>query len=201
MTAVLRGPPRRSCSAPASSPPCWPSSPEFSACTSWPAITPCTPRRRANTGPAASAGDMNNHKTTAPYAEPVALTTAAAAGHRGPEAVAAGPARCMCSADCASIQAMSAACTPSAQTGTLAAPEPAQGTRILDGHGGLPDPAGSSYAYVPGGPSRVSCPSAGRRTGHTAAPTAQPRHEASPTDASRHLQGCSPVHRPLAVEI
>lgn len=103
--------------------------------------------------PAASAGDMNNHKTTAPYAEPVALTTAAAAGHRGPEAVAAGPARCMCSADCASIQAMSAACTPSSQTGTLAAPEPAQGTRILDGHGALPDPAGSSYAYVPGSPS------------------------------------------------
>lgn len=104
--------------------------------------------------PAVSAGDSHaNHKTTAPHAEPVASTTAAAAEHRGSKAVAAGPASCTCSADCASIQAMSAACTPSAQTGTLAAPEPAQGTRTMDGHGGLPDPVGSSYAYLPGSPS------------------------------------------------
>lgn len=81
-------------------------------------------------------------------------TTAAAAVPEVPEAiVSAPPTSSSCSAECPGVQAMSAACVPSAKTGTLTAPEPPQGAPGLDNAAVLHRGLTVSSAYVPASPS------------------------------------------------
>jgi hypothetical protein len=101
-----------------------------------------------------SAGDSHSGHQGADRHEVPHPTTGEPEGERVAVALEEGPAAsCTCSAECAGVQAMSAACTPSAKTGTLAAPEPGQGTMTSDSRYGLPGGASTSYAYLPGSPS------------------------------------------------
>lgn len=60
---------------------------------------------------------------------------------------------CTDSGDCTGMQSMTAACTPSAKTGSLAAPLP--GTGIITRHPGTgtPDTISARWSYLPGSPS------------------------------------------------
>jgi hypothetical protein len=101
-----------------------------------------------------SAGDSRTGHQSAAHHDVPDPTTHEASGERVSPTLAAGPAAsCTCSAECTSVQAMSAACIPSAKTGTLTAPEPGQGTLTSENRGGLPDRMTASYAYLPGSPS------------------------------------------------
>lgn len=102
-----------------------------------------------------SAGDSHTGRQNPDHHEVPAPTTGEAAGEREVSVtLGAGPAAsCTCSAECTGVQAMSAACIPSAKTGTLAAPEPGQGTLTSDNRGGVPGPVSASYPYLPGSPS------------------------------------------------
>jgi len=81
-------------------------------------------------------------------------TTTTAAWPRAADVLGAGPAAsCTCSAECHSVPAMSAACVPSAKTGTLTAPDPGQGTLAFNNIAVRYDGLSISYSYLPGGPS------------------------------------------------
>jgi hypothetical protein len=103
---------------------------------------------------AVSVGDSHDsHQRTAHPGLPD-TSTAGATEHPVAGALGAGQAAsCTCPAHCTSVQAMSAACIPSTNTGVLSAPEPGQGTLASDSWDGLPVRAGASYAHVPGSPS------------------------------------------------
>lgn len=67
------------------------------------------------------------HHGHADAAEVSAHSTPAHAGPGMPDALSPGPASCGCSVACPGVETTSAPCVPSAKTGTLAAPQPAQG--------------------------------------------------------------------------
>ncbi|WP_248758387.1 hypothetical protein [Pseudarthrobacter sp. SSS035] len=103
---------------------------------------------------AVSVGDSHASHQSTPHQGLPDTSTAGATGHRVAGGVGAGQAAsCPCSAQCTSVQAMSAACIPSTNAGALTAPEPGQGTLGSDSRGGLRVRAGASNAYVPGSPS------------------------------------------------
>lgn len=61
--------------------------------------------------------------------------------------------QCSDSGNCTNMQAMTAACTPSAKTGSLAAPLPGTGIIARNIHAGAPSTTSARWSYLPGGPS------------------------------------------------
>lgn len=74
----------------------------------------------------------------------------------GPRGEAGAPTvECTDSDHCTGRQSMSAACTPSAKTGSLAAPLPGTGIIARTTHTGTPGPINPRWSYHPGSPSPV----------------------------------------------
>jgi hypothetical protein len=60
---------------------------------------------------------------------------------------------CTDSGNCTSMQSMTAACTPSAKTGSLAAPLPGTGIIARNTNAAMPSAIGVRWSYLPGSPS------------------------------------------------
>ncbi|MBO1268011.1 hypothetical protein [Arthrobacter cavernae] len=60
---------------------------------------------------------------------------------------------CSCSGNCTTMPDMSAACVPSAHSGSLAAPLPGTTVLAVNVNAGVASPATVRYSYVPGSPS------------------------------------------------
>lgn len=61
--------------------------------------------------------------------------------------------QCTDSENCTSMQSMTAACTPAAKTGSLAAPLPGTGIIVRNPNAGTPATTSARWPYVPGSPS------------------------------------------------
>ena len=61
--------------------------------------------------------------------------------------------QCTDSDNCTSMQSMTAACTPSAKTGSLAAPLPGAGIIARNTNAGTQNTIGTRWSYLPGSPS------------------------------------------------
>lgn len=61
--------------------------------------------------------------------------------------------QCTDSDNCTSMQSMTAACTPSAKTGSLAAPLPGTGIIARNTNAGTPGSISARWSYLPGSPS------------------------------------------------
>jgi hypothetical protein len=66
---------------------------------------------------------------------------------------AGGNVQCTCSGSCSSMQAMSASCTPSVKTGSLAAPLPGTGISFRNPNTGALATISARWSYLPGSPS------------------------------------------------
>ena len=61
--------------------------------------------------------------------------------------------QCTDSGNCTSMQSMTAACTPSAKKGSLAAPLPGTGIIARNANAGTPSTISALWSYLPGSPS------------------------------------------------
>ena len=84
-------------------------------------------------------------------------TPAPAADHAKHQALvppaADASAQCSCSGSCSGMQAMGAACTPSAKTASFTAPPPGDSGLAVDTGAGFSLAAPATYSYLPGSPS------------------------------------------------
>lgn len=69
------------------------------------------------------------------------------------DAAGARTVQCTDSDNCTSMQSMTAACTPSAKTGSLAAPLPGAGIIARNTNAAMPSAIGLRWSYLPGSPS------------------------------------------------
>ena len=88
------------------------------------------------------------HAVEAPAGPSSAPETPAAQDEAGARTV-----QCTDSDNCASMQSMTAACTPSAKTGSLAAPLPGTGIIVRNTNAAVPSAIGPRWSYLPGSPS------------------------------------------------
>lgn len=73
--------------------------------------------------------------------------------HAAQDGAGARTMQCTDSDNCASMQSMTAACTPSAKTGSLAAPLPGTGIIARNTNAAMPSAIGLRWSYLPGSPS------------------------------------------------
>lgn len=73
--------------------------------------------------------------------------------HAAQDEAGARTVQCTDSGNCTSMQSMTAACTPSAKTGSLAAPLPGSGIIVRNTTAAMPSTIGVRWSYLPGSPS------------------------------------------------
>lgn len=73
--------------------------------------------------------------------------------HAAQDEAGARTVQCTDSNHCTSMQSMTAACTPSAKTGSLAAPLPGTGIITRNTNAAMPSAIGVRWSYLPGSPS------------------------------------------------
>ena len=73
--------------------------------------------------------------------------------HAAQDEAGARTVQCTDSGNCTSVQSMTAACTPSAKTGSLAAPLPGTGIIARNTNAAMPSAIGVRWSYLPGSPS------------------------------------------------
>jgi hypothetical protein len=103
---------------------------------------------------AAAAGGAHYAASTADHASDHASGLHSARDTTGPDhETAAGTGHCAGSGDCSSMQAMSASCTPSLQTSSLAAPLPGTGISFRTPVTAALSAVSAQWSYRPGSPS------------------------------------------------
>ena len=106
-----------------------------------PATATATVSAHHDSSPARHAGDLPAEPASAPYV------------HAAQDEAGARTVQCTDSNTCTSMQSMTAACTPSAKTASLAAPLPGTGIIASNPNAGMHSTISALWSYLPGSPS------------------------------------------------
>ena len=102
---------------------------------------------------AASASAPHGSSAAGHTAEHLSGPTSAPDAHAAQDEAGARTVQCTDSNHCTSMQSVTAACTPSAKTGSLAAPLPGTGIIARNTNAAMPSAIGLRWSYLPGSPS------------------------------------------------
>ncbi len=106
-----------------------------------PATAAATAGAHHDSSPAGHAGELPPGPSSAPHV------------HAAQDEAGARTVQCTDSNNCTSMQSMTAACTPSAKTGSLAAPLPGTGIIASNTNAGTHSTISALWSYLPGSPS------------------------------------------------